>query len=263
MLRTPSFAIRRRPDGYGGPVTIGQAPDERSTFVTPARLGAAAALRRLNHALVAHDCDDQLLIELKSSAHAFSDRLERGAHRDRAAHVAEHAALLFSGGGLPEAPGPNEASDGLSVMSDRAVGGIANPTAVDVQVRYEGDEAVATVTLAAGFEGAPGRAHGGIVAAVFDDVTGYVLRLAGSPAFTGRLSVTYHAPTPLCVPLEFRSRIAERRQRTLLITAECRHGATVLTSAEATFVMVDPNRFRDIASEWARQRGQVGEGTAS
>ena len=37
-------------------------------------------------------------------------------------------------------------------------------------MRRDGDEAVAQVCLGAAFEGAPGRAHGGVVAAVFDAI---------------------------------------------------------------------------------------------
>lgn len=217
------------------------------TATTPARLAAAAALRRLNHALVAHNCDDNTLAELTAAAERISVRLETGERRDRAAQIAEHAHRMFSGAPAETSDDALAEGDGHGVMSDRAVGGYANPTAVDVEVGYEGDEAIATVTLGPAFEGAPGRAHGGIVAAVFDDVTGYVLRLAGTPAFTGRLSVAYHAPTPIEVPLEFRSRLAERSDRKLLITAECRHGRHVVASAEATFVTVDPERFRQLA----------------
>lgn len=214
---------------------------------TPARLAAAAALRRLNHALVAHECDEDTLGELATVADRLAVRLAAGVRRDRASQLAEHAHRMFS---LPSGSSSDDLVSGTDVhgvMSDRAVGGYANPTAVDVDVRYERDEAVATVVLGRAFEGAPGRAHGGVVAAVFDDVTGYVLRLAGTPAFTGRLSVAYHAPTPIDVPLEFRSRLAERLERKLLITAECRNGDEIVASAEATFITVDPERFRQLA----------------
>lgn len=38
--------------------------------------------------------------------------------------------------------------------------------------RREGDEIVADVRFGRAFEGAPGRVYGGIVAAIFNDVTG-------------------------------------------------------------------------------------------
>ena len=48
------------------------------------------------------------------------------------------------------------------------------------------EEAVARVRLGHAFEGAPGRAHGGIVASIFDDVMGIVLTIHSTPAFTAR-----------------------------------------------------------------------------
>lgn len=56
----------------------------------------------------------------------------------------------------------------------------------------------------------PARAHGGIVAAVFDDTMGFVLSMQGTPAFTGRLTDSYLAPTPVGEELEFRARLRER-----------------------------------------------------
>ena len=72
------------------------------------------------------------------------------------------------------------------------------------------------------FEGAPGRAHGGIVAAAFDDVTGFVIGQLREPAFTGELTVRYLAPVPVDEPLEMRARLEGRERRKLFITAEAR-----------------------------------------
>jgi hypothetical protein len=59
-------------------------------------------------------------------------------------------------------------------FEDRAVGGRSNPTSRtpgSVRRRRRGRRGCA----GRAFEGAPGRAHGGIVAAAFDDVTGFVI----------------------------------------------------------------------------------------
>ena len=90
----------------------------------------------------------------------------------------------------------------------------------------EGEEAVCQVTLGPAFEGAPGRAHGGVVAALFDETMGLVLSISSTPAFTGRLTVTYRAPTPLGEPLEVRARLAGRTGRKMTITAELTAPAT-------------------------------------
>jgi acyl-coenzyme A thioesterase PaaI-like protein len=46
-------------------------------------------------------------------------------------------------------------------------------------------------------EGAPGLAHGGVLAAALDEALGSLLWLMRSPAVTGRLEVDYVAPVPV------------------------------------------------------------------
>ena len=90
-----------------------------------------------------------------------------------------------------EPPGDGER---LSHFPDCVVSGAANPMGTAIAVRREADDAVAEVVLGAAFEGAPGRAHGGVVAAIFDDVMGYQLSILKVPAFTGRIEITYRHP---------------------------------------------------------------------
>ncbi len=84
----------------------------------------------------------------------------------------------------------------------------------------DGDDAVAAVTLRAAHEGAPMRSHGGIVAALFDDVFGFVLGFHSLPAFTGELTIRYEAGVPIGVPLECRVRLTEQKGRKLLMAGE-------------------------------------------
>ena len=93
------------------------------------------------------------------------------------------------------------------------------------------------------FEGAPGRAHGGIVAAVFDDVTGFVIGKLREPAFTGELTVRYVKPVPIETLLEMRARLVDRERRKLFITAECRDCGDLVATCKAIYITVDPARF--------------------
>ena len=106
-----------------------------------------------------------------------------------------------------------------------------------------GTEAVGQVTLGPAFEGAPGRAHGGIVAALIDETMGLVFSINSTLAFTGRLTVTYRAPTPLGVPLEVRARMAGQSGRKLTVTAELKAGEQLLAQGEGLFIAVDPKHF--------------------
>jgi acyl-coenzyme A thioesterase PaaI-like protein len=113
----------------------------------------------------------------------------------------------------------------------------------------EGDEAVCQVTLGEAFEGAPGRAHGGIVASLIDETMGLVMSITQTPAFTGRLTVTYRAPTPVGQPLEIRARLAGRSGRKLTITAELRMDGHLLAQGEGLFITVDPADFFSVGPD--------------
>ena len=197
-----------------------------------ARAAAAGALRDLNHAFAAHDPDDAELCALTHEVTALTAQLDAAPTRDR-------LALMRSVSGEQTFPTMTAGSG----FSDRAVGGGTNPTSVDVQVSFEGEEVVATVVLRHAFEGAPGRAHGGIVAAAFDDVTGFVIGLLHEPTFTGELTVRYLKPVPVNEPLEMRARLAGRERRKLFIEAEARAGGEIVATCHAIYITVDPSRF--------------------
>ena len=137
--------------------------------------------------------------------------------------------------------------EGPSVMtsSDRPVSGPANPAAVQVDVRRVGNEACAEVVFDRRFESAPGRVHGGMTAAVFDDLMGYVQVIEGIASYTLELTVRYHAAMPTHAPVEVRARAVERTERRCIVTAEAvRAGSTdVLAEARGVFAIVPPERL--------------------
>lgn len=204
---------------------------------TEARLRAAAALRDLNHTFVAHHADAEHLDRLTRTVRAEAETLRHGPGRDRLALI--RAAREAAG---TDAPRLAAALPG-SGFEDRAVAGQANPTAVDIEVDFEADEVTATVVLRSAFEGAPGRAHGGMVAAVFDDVTGFVIGRLGEPAFTGELTTRFEAPVPVGVPLIVRTRLEDRERRKLFITGEMEAEGQVVARCRATYITVDPSVF--------------------
>src|ERR1700722_2511562 len=102
------------------------------------------------------------------------------------------------------------------------VTGKANPLGMAADITREGDEAVLRTTLGPAFEGAPGRAHGGTVAALIDEVMGFVLSINATTAYTGRLPVTYRARSPLGVEIEMRASLRARDGRKLHIEAQAR-----------------------------------------
>jgi acyl-coenzyme A thioesterase PaaI-like protein len=210
--------------------------DLPASVTTDARLAAAAALRRLGHAFVAHQVDDAQLTEITARVEALLPAVEQSPARMHAflAHGPDFLAQRIKSG---EGMTPN------SIFPDCVVSGKANPMGMEASLWREGGEAVMEVTLGPAFEGAPGRAHGGVVAALIDEIMGLALSVAGTLAFTGRLAVTYRAPTPLAVPLTARARLAHQSARKLTITAELHCGATLLAEAEGLFIAVEPSHF--------------------
>jgi acyl-coenzyme A thioesterase PaaI-like protein len=189
---------------------------------------AAAGLRALNHAFVAHDPADGALTSLGETVNELTVALSQTPKRDR-------LALMRSG--------PDDLVLGGSGFEDRAVAGRSNPTSVELEVRFTDEEVIADFVLRRAFEGAPGRAHGGIVAAVFDDVTGFVIGRLQEPAFTGELTVRYLAAVPVDQALEIRARLDGRERRKIFISADLHSGDEVVATCRAIYITVELSRF--------------------
>ena len=208
------------------------APDERESL----REEAAAALRDLVHAFVGHECDEDALVTLRDWAKGETVALKRGPIRNRTLLMRR---AIASSGSEQWMPG------GSAGYEDRAVAGHANPTAIEFHSWREEDTMVADFTLGAAFEGAPGRAHGGIVAAAFDDFTGAVIGMLHEPAFTGELTVRFVQPVPVLVPLRFRTWLDSREGRKLHIHAEAHAEGKLVATCRAIYITVDPMVFAD------------------
>lgn len=200
------------------------------------RASAGRAIRDLGHGVVGHHVSDELLAEVAATLEELNARLVRGDDRRR-----DPAAFQNSRDHWAPAPGQVI----LTSNDDRPVSGRSSPWGLDPEVRRNGDEVEATVTLRSAHEGAPERSHGGIVAALFDDIYGFVLSLHETPGFTGELTIRYEGPTPLRVPLVCRVRLASREGRKLFMTGELvTPDGTVCVRSKATFIAVDPARVQ-------------------
>ncbi|MEZ5228327.1 MAG: hypothetical protein R2710_17135 [Acidimicrobiales bacterium] len=196
------------------------------------RAGAAEQLRRLHHALVGHLHDPALVDAVTEQLSAVADQLETGTPRQRLPWTARSERMIPADGEL------------FTLDFDRPVSGPGNPWSIPTPVRRIGHKAVTTVELGQGYEGAPQRSHGGIVAAIYDDLCGFNLVLEAELAFTGWIRINYKAPTPLHEPITFATWIEQREGRKLGIVGEC-HSAdgTLLSTCEALFIKVDPEQM--------------------
>ncbi|MCP3857601.1 MAG: PaaI family thioesterase [Actinomycetia bacterium] len=211
-------------------------PPEELSELDSARIRLANAIRAVSHGVIEHDPDPDLLHRLAATLEMAVPDIEVTPPRDR---------LLVS---WEQRLDSNPPAQGESLSSGllRPVYGPANPFGLPYEPRVDGHDAVTTVTLGAAHEGAPGRSHGGIVAALFDDLFGFVLDIEQTIAFTGWLRVTYRGPVPINEPVEYRARLRGREGRKLSMTGEARYDGEVVIEADALFIELDPDHLRSL-----------------
>jgi hypothetical protein len=220
--------------------TSAVTPDDHADL--PARIDAASAMNRLSHALVSHRADISTLRMIAFEADRLAAAIETQPTRSRRLELAASPRFLAA---VAEGSLAKAIDDGafIDLFDDSPTSGSANPLSMGLRLRREGDTAVGVVSLAAGWEGAPGRGHGGVVAACVDETMGALLPILGTMAFTGELSLRYRAPCPVGEPIEFRAWVERREGRKLFIESTGSGRDGVFIEANAVFITVDLARF--------------------
>jgi acyl-coenzyme A thioesterase PaaI-like protein len=203
-------------------------PSDRATL--------AGLLRAIGHTFVGAELSDTELAHLTATLADVRAQLAAAPPRVRTRPAGTWESFRLS---VPE----RGRQGARELFGDSIVSGGANPMGLGAVLWRDGDEAVTEVTLGRAFEGAPQRAHGGVVAALIDETMGLVLAIHESLAFTARLNITYLAPTPINATLLARARLDHRDGRKLTMSAEVTHDGVVLATATALFIEVDPTRF--------------------
>lgn len=200
------------------------------------RIVVASMMRELGHEFVGRALSDEELIALSTELPLLLERV-----RDAPARVRE-----LSRDGLEEftltIPTFDEIGE-RQLFADSMVAGAANPMGLAAQLWRDGDVACMRVTLGKAFEGAPGRAHGGVVAALLDEVMGLMNVIHGAMAFTAQLDITYLAPTPVGEPIIARAWLERRDNRKQYVEATLHAGDLLVASAKALFISIDRATF--------------------
>ncbi|MGW4122076.1 PaaI family thioesterase [Nocardia sp. NPDC004711] len=126
--------------------------------------------------------------------------------------------------------------------------GPANPASPQIAFGRRGDTVCGTFTLDERHQGAPGVAHGGIVAAALDDACGAILVPLRQPAVTVKLDVTFCAPARLHRDFVVTAVLAGREGRKLFIDTTLTDGDTVIATGRAIFVEVAPEHFLSLGA---------------
>ena len=189
---------------------------------------AAAATRRLINGLVGTTADAATLDAAAADLERLADVLAPHGVRSR-----------------------YEATGGLhgGVTADQRVWeshpfiGPGSPLAPPMRITRVGDLALGTVVFTHPYEGPPGAAHGGMVAAMFDLVLGAAASFSPVGGLTGTLSVRYRRPTPLHEPIRYEGWIDRSEERKTFVAGASFAGDTLLAQAEGIFVRVDQRRY--------------------
>jgi acyl-coenzyme A thioesterase PaaI-like protein len=121
--------------------------------------------------------------------------------------------------------------------------GVSNPFGLHLKFYIVGPgEVTADVIIPEQYQGYPGIVHGGIVAAMLDEVTGRALMGSGElPRFmyTARLEVRYRKNVPVGRPLHLVGRAGKRGGRSAMASGSiCDAEGNILAEADAVLVDV-------------------------
>jgi uncharacterized protein (TIGR00369 family) len=122
--------------------------------------------------------------------------------------------------------------------------------------KLAGDRLEAAYVVPDALGGAPGMAHGGIVAALLDEACSQVVCPHLSPAVTARLEVRYLSPVPVGETLRISAEVteAEARRATAEATIQDETGL-LLAHARGELVLVRPEHFLQTPGGRARGLG--------
>jgi acyl-coenzyme A thioesterase PaaI-like protein len=199
----------------------------------------ASAIRELMDCLCATDAPED---ELLAIAHQVEESARRFSDQPR----------------MINPPGVAEGSlvGGMEIFMDRSpVKGLSNPIAppADLTPDHDAQLVHGSVTFGNAYEGAPGCAHGGWVAAVFDEALGMACIFSGGPAMTGEITIRYRKPTPTKVPLRIEARFDRQERRKIHTSGEMYAGDQLIATSHGIFIAIDFEKFERLREEKLRR----------
>jgi uncharacterized protein (TIGR00369 family) len=115
---------------------------------------------------------------------------------------------------------------------------------VGLKLRFDdngADEVRSEFTVPSRYQGYPGVVHGGIIAAMLDEIAGRVIMIGSHNRFmmTGKLDLKYRKPAPVETPLTLVARLIRDRGRLAEAHSEVRlPDGSVAAEAEITLVQI-------------------------
>ena len=148
-------------------------------------------------------------------------------------------------GGKPSGM-PWSEDDITSVMPYSPISGKRNAIAPPLKLwKVSSNEVGGEVVFSPTYAGPPDAVHGGIIAAVFDEILAMANVIAGNAGFTGTLTIKYHKKTPLNTPIELWGMNVRKSGRKLVSHGEMRVNGVVTASAEGLFICAPDGKRLD------------------
>ncbi len=117
--------------------------------------------------------------------------------------------------------------------------GDKNRKGLKIDFHYEEGKAKARFTPAAEYEGYRNILHGGILAAVLDEVMVKAVLAEGIPAVTSRMDVRYRLPAAIGEELFLEGRITQMKKRLIMTSGKVsRKDGTIVAEAGGSYFRV-------------------------
>ncbi len=117
--------------------------------------------------------------------------------------------------------------------------GLYNPLALPVRMSWVPPKAIGHAHFPSAYEGPPGCVHGGVIAAVFDQVFNVANLKTGVAGPTGNLSIDYRTPTPIMNDIVFEAWVDRIDGRKVFAAGRLLHGEVVTAEAAGLFIRMN------------------------
>lgn len=136
--------------------------------------------------------------------------------------------------------------------------GEENRLGLRLNIRQDGDRTVCDFTPIAEFQGPPGIAHSGVVAAVLDEVMSQLIYAQLQLAATRKIEVTYRRPLRVGQTYRFTAEIVKQNAKIIAARAEARDAeGNQVARARGIFAPLDEER---VAKFLDKERSASGNG---
>jgi len=131
--------------------------------------------------------------------------------------------------------------------------GVEHPTGLHMRMIGGDLEVQGSFTVTEHHQGAPGLAHGGVVAAAMDEAMGFLLWLLKTLAVTARIEVDFRRPVPVGSTLELSGHVEREEGRKIFAVMTGTVDGELAVEARALFLKVRVQHFTPYAKEAAEK----------